>query len=137
MLVQERITRITRELATKYQNERVFCVSNSLYREYRSDPEEHAEAYVQLSGVRQLRSYCQLVPADAQLRATSAFLNHRVPAHLMSLRQWTLSGADSVTAEKAATLRRALGDVEAELRQVCSTDHFIMNATHRVPINNT
>ncbi|PLN80725.1 hypothetical protein BDW42DRAFT_170368 [Aspergillus taichungensis] len=117
LLVQERNTRITRELATKYLNERVFCVSNSLYGEYRDDPQEHAEAYLQLSGVRQLRSYCQLVPADAQLRATSAFLQHQVPAHLMSLRQWALSGADSVTVEKAATLRRVLGDVEAALRQ--------------------
>ena len=130
MLVQERITRITRELATKYQNERVFCVSNSLYRAYHDDFEEHAEAYLQLSGVRQLRSYCLLVPADAQLQATSAFLRHKVPAHLMSLRQWALSGVDSVTAEKAATLRQVLGNVEAALRQVDSTDHFIMNTTH-------
>ena len=48
----------------------------------------------------------------------------------MSLRQWALSGVDSVTAEKAATLRQVLGNVEAALRQVDSTDHFIMNTTH-------
>lgn len=118
-LVRQRNARVTRELAGRYSGTRVFCVSNTMYSEHREEPADQAEAYISLSGIRELRRYCQLVPAAAQLHATSTFLNNEVPALLTSLRQWALAGADPVTAEKAATLRRVLGDTEAVLRQVC------------------
>jgi hypothetical protein len=53
------------------------------------------------------------------MRATTAFLEDKVPAMVGSIRQWALSGADPVTAEKAAQLRRVLSDSQEALRRVC------------------
>lgn len=118
MLITQRNTKVSQELLTKHEGIRVFCVSNTLYAKHRASRTHQAEAYVDLSGIRELRNYCQLVPAEAQLRATRTFFNHEVPALLLSLRQWALSGADSVTAERAATLRERLRNVEDVLRRV-------------------
>ena len=109
---------MSQELLKKHEGVRVFCVSNTLYTKYRASRTNQAEAYVNLTGIRELRHYCQLVPAEAQLHATRTFFSHKVPALLLSLRQWALSGADSVTAERAKTLRTLLGNVEEVLRRV-------------------
>ncbi|KAJ5692624.1 hypothetical protein N7462_002047 [Penicillium macrosclerotiorum] len=116
-LITRRNTKISRELLRKHEDIRVFCVSNTLYTTHRASRTQQAEEYVNLTGIRELRHYCQRVPAEAQLRATSAFLNLEVPTLLLSLRQWALSGADSVTTEKARTLRELLGNVEEILRR--------------------
>lgn len=108
-----------RILAGKYNNIQVFSVSNTLYREYRNNQEEEgAEAYIDLSGIPGLRRYCQLVPAEAGLRAVCGFLNYQVPAFLGSVRQWRLAGSDSVTSESANTLRYALESVIKDLHDV-------------------
>lgn len=104
-------------LAEKYNDTtRVFCVSNKLYSDHREDSRERAEAYIELSGIPELRRYCQSVPAEAQFRAAAAFLEHRVPTLLGSLNQWALVGSDSVTAESAATLSRVVNRVKGILR---------------------
>jgi hypothetical protein len=54
------------------------------------------------------------------MRATTAFLEDEVPAMVLSIRQWALSGTDPVTAEKAATIRRVLNESQEILRRVCS-----------------
>ncbi|KAJ5759389.1 hypothetical protein N7520_006545 [Penicillium odoratum] len=111
-----------RQLAAKYKDIQVFCISNTLYRDHREDPPDSAEAYLKLIGILDMRRYCQLVPAEAGLRATWAFLTHQVPSLLGSIRQWLLAGSDAITAEKAATLSRALKYVETTLHNVRHRD---------------
>ncbi|KAJ5827497.1 hypothetical protein N7447_004260 [Penicillium robsamsonii] len=116
-LINRRNSQVAQELTRRHAGIRVFCISNTLYSEYRCSANSQAEAYVDLSGIRELRHHCQLVPAESQMRATSAFLEHQVPALLGSIRQWALSGADSVTAERSAILRRVLENARAALRR--------------------
>lgn len=110
--------KVSQELLRKHEGIRVFCVSNTLYAKHRARRTHQAEAFVTLTGIRELRHYCQLVPAEAQLYATRTFFDHEVPALLLSLRQWALSGADSVTVERAKVLRGLLDNVEEVLRRV-------------------
>ncbi|CAI7614861.1 unnamed protein product [Penicillium glandicola] len=115
-LINRRNSLVSQELLKKYAGIKVFCISNTLYSKYRRGGNSQAEAYIDLTGIRELRRHCQLVPAEAQMRATSAFLEHQVPALLGSLRQWSLSGTDLVTAEKSAVLRRVLKNAQQALR---------------------
>lgn len=118
-LINRRNLNVSRELRRKYDDIRVFCVSNTLYSEHRNSDPTQADRYLELTGIRELRRYCQLVPAEAQMRATTAFLEDEVPAMVGSIRQWALSGTDPVTAEKAAQLRRVSRDCQDALRRVC------------------
>lgn len=99
----------------------MFCVSNTLYSEYRFSGKSEEEAYVDLAGIRELRRYCHLVPAEALMHSASVFLNIEVPKQLASLRQWTLSGTDSVTGGNAARLREVLVNVQNGLNRVSLT----------------
>ncbi|KAJ5726029.1 uncharacterized protein N7483_007386, partial [Penicillium malachiteum] len=114
-LIIQRNEKVSRELLEEHTDIRVFCVSNTLYTKWRASRTHQAEAYVNLSGILELRRYCQLVPAEAQLLATRTFFDHEVHGLLLSLRQWVLAGADSVTAERATALRRLIGNVEKAL----------------------
>lgn len=93
-------------------------MSNTLYAKYCASRTQQAERYLALTGIRELRAYCQLVPAEAQMEAISTLLKHEVRPLILSLRQWALSGADSVTAERAAGLRVLISNVERTLLQV-------------------
>lgn len=98
---------------------RVFCVSNTDYQKHRNDERSIAEKHSDLSGIIDLRKYCQSIPAEAQFRAVVAFLNHQVPTLIGSIRQWVLQGSDSsLTAEKADTLRRLLDQCEEQFQHV-------------------
>ncbi|KAJ5613921.1 hypothetical protein N7528_007575 [Penicillium herquei] len=114
-LITQRNNKVSQELLREHAGIRVFCVSNPLYTKWRASRTHQAEAYVNLSGILDLRRYCQLVPAEAQLLATRTFFDHEVEALLLSLRQWVLAGADSVTAERATALRGLIGNVEKAL----------------------
>ncbi|KAJ5421592.1 hypothetical protein N7491_010037 [Penicillium cf. griseofulvum] len=116
-LINRRNLNVSRELRRKYDDIQVFCVSNTLYSEYQNSDPIQADRYLELTGIRELRRYCQLVPAEAQMRATTAFLEDEVPAMVGSIRQWALSGTDPVTAEKADQLRRVLNDSQDALRR--------------------
>ncbi|KAJ5610470.1 hypothetical protein N7510_007189 [Penicillium lagena] len=128
--MNEEIKKVTDQLGKARKNVRIASadrkrdfameqhrLTNTLYSEHRDDSQGQAEAYIRLSGIRGLRRHCQLVPAEAQMRAVSAYIKDQVPALLGSLRQWTLAGADSVTAERAAILRRVLEEAEKGLRR--------------------
>ncbi|KAH8690053.1 hypothetical protein BGW36DRAFT_364783 [Talaromyces proteolyticus] len=119
-LINRRNSEVSQELIQRYPNIKVFCISNTLYSNYRhgrGNQDSLVEAYINLTGIRELRRYCQLVPADALMRSASAFLDHKVPALLLSLNQWALSGKDSVMAEKAGSLRRVLENIQQALHQ--------------------
>lgn len=117
-LTTHRNLQVTKGLTGRHQNVKVFCVSNTLYSKYRFSRNVEEKAYVDLAGIGELRRYCQLVPSAALMRSVSEFLNHQVPALLVSLRQWALSGTDSVTGGNAATLRQALGNAQNILHRV-------------------
>ncbi|CAI7660451.1 unnamed protein product [Penicillium crustosum] len=125
-LINRRNLNVSRELRRKYDDIQVFCVSNTLYSEHRNSDPTQADRYLELTGIRELRRYCQLVPAEAQMRATTAFLEDEVPAMVGSILQWALSGTDPVTAEKAAQLRRVLRNSQDVLHRdfQSSEDHL-------------
>ncbi|KAI3192488.1 hypothetical protein CBS147311_9154 [Penicillium roqueforti] len=130
-LINRRNSLISHELIQRHQDVEVFCVSNILYSEYRFSGKSDEEAYVDLAGIRELRRYCQLVPAAALMRSTSAFLNHEVPALLSSLRQWALSGVDPVTGGNAALLRRVLENAQNSFHRELISDQGLAQITRR------
>jgi hypothetical protein len=81
------------------------------------DP-ELASAYLELSGIKELRRCCQSVPADAQLRATESFLQNQLPVTLGSLMLWASASGNVVTASRAESLRGILHEAGQTLRQV-------------------
>ncbi|EAW18094.1 uncharacterized protein NFIA_080380 [Aspergillus fischeri NRRL 181] len=118
LLIVRRNKRVTESLSRAWSNQaRVFCVSNKLYADHRANDPEQANGYLELSGITELRRYCQSVPADAQLRATESFLQNQVPALLGSLTQWALAGSDAVTVGRAEVLRDALNEAEQTLQR--------------------
>ncbi|KAE8325321.1 hypothetical protein BDV39DRAFT_194466 [Aspergillus sergii] len=117
-LVESRNLRVTNQLLQNHGAKvRVFCISNKWYSEYRQSAKSHADTYIGLSGIRELRRYCQLVPAEAQFRFTAAFIEHRVPAVVKSVKQWALAGSDNITTERADALRQVLRNVENLFRE--------------------
>ncbi|KAJ5650938.1 uncharacterized protein N7484_004661 [Penicillium longicatenatum] len=117
LLITRRNLQVSEGLIARHQNVRVFCISNTLYSQYRYSGNNEEEAYVDLAGIRELRRYCQLVPSEALMRSTSEFLNHQVPALLLSLRQWALSGSDSVTGGNASILRQVLENAQDDFQR--------------------
>jgi len=81
-----------------------------------------ARPIVELSGIPELRRYCQSIPAAAQFEAVTAYLQHQVPSMIGSIRQWLLQGAEGLTVERAQSLRNALESSKAQLLQVCRKD---------------
>ncbi|OJJ42340.1 hypothetical protein ASPZODRAFT_125698 [Penicilliopsis zonata CBS 506.65] len=130
-LIQTRNQKITSQL-TAGNEIRVFCVSNTMYRDRRNEEPPMAEKYIGLSGIRELRRYCQLVPADAQFRAVEAFLKGPAPAFVRSVQQWTLTDADSITVERANSLRRVLGEVETVLCGRLASDSDLRTLPRRL-----
>ncbi|PYH87881.1 hypothetical protein BO71DRAFT_424076 [Aspergillus ellipticus CBS 707.79] len=117
-LITRRNTRVTNALIRAWgEKARVFCVSNRLYADHRENDAEQASQYLELSGIKELRRYCQSVPAEAQFRATEAFLQNQVPGLLGSITQWALAGSNAVTVSRAEVLRAVLTAAEATLRQ--------------------
>ncbi|KAJ5086192.1 hypothetical protein N7532_010963 [Penicillium argentinense] len=98
----------------KVKDIKVFCIGNELYG---NPPHRLAEDYRNLSGVRELRSYCRSVPAEGRMDSALVFIEKQVPALLDSIHQWILTGRDSVTPARARELRSALEQVEQRLRQ--------------------
>ncbi|GFN11068.1 uncharacterized protein AtWU_00864 [Aspergillus tubingensis] len=101
---------------------RIFCVSNKLYSDHREDDPRQANGYLALSGIQELRRYCQSVPADAQFRATVSYLQHEVPALLGSITQWALAGTSTMTMARAEVLRRVLTEAESSLKGSTTRD---------------
>ncbi|EAW15335.1 uncharacterized protein ACLA_060020 [Aspergillus clavatus NRRL 1] len=125
-LISRRNKSVTEALMSSY-TAKVFCVSNKLYSEYCSLDSDQADGYLQLSGIKELRRYCQLVPADAQFRATKSYLQNQVPALLGSLKQWALAGSHVVDARRAEVLRGVLNEAEQVLQSV---QHLLTSSDH-------
>ncbi|PYI23435.1 hypothetical protein BO99DRAFT_323354 [Aspergillus violaceofuscus CBS 115571] len=129
-LITRRNTRVTDILLAAWGNKaRVFCVSNKLYADHRFIDIDEANGYRALSGITELRRYCQSVPADAQLRATVIYLKNEVPALLGSINQWVLAGSSGITVARAELLRGVLVEAERTLeRNILSQDSEVRRA---------
>ncbi|GLA84422.1 hypothetical protein AtubIFM56815_008635 [Aspergillus tubingensis] len=122
-LVIRRNTSVTNSLLHALgEMARIFCVSNKLYSDHREDDPRQANGYLALSGIQELRRYCQSVPADAQFRATVSYLQHEVPALLGSITQWALAGTSTMTMARAEVLRRVLTEAESSLKGSTTRD---------------
>ncbi|PWY94991.1 hypothetical protein BO94DRAFT_456160 [Aspergillus sclerotioniger CBS 115572] len=130
-LVTRRNTSVTKSLLDAWGDRaRIFCVSNKLYSDYReNDPQVHD--YLSLSGVRELRQYCQSVPADAQFRATVAYLQNELPALLGSISQWGLAGSSTMTVARAEVLRDVLAKAEGTLKRSTILDGSQVHSLQR------
>lgn len=104
---------------------KIFCIGNELYG---NPPHKLADEYRNISGVRELRSYCRSVPAEARLASALFFIENQVPSLLRSIQQWNLTGRDHVTAERARELRMVLEQLEQNLRQACV--NLFLNRIH-------
>lgn len=98
---------------------KIFCVSNTDYQKHRDDNSPVAQRHTALSGVVELRLYCQSIPAEAQFKAVVEFLEHKVPTLLGSIRQWLLQGSDDMTVEKANQFQRLVDQCDERLNKVC------------------
>ncbi|RAK74660.1 uncharacterized protein BO72DRAFT_488077 [Aspergillus fijiensis CBS 313.89] len=129
-LITRRNTQVTDSLLAAWgSNARVFCVSNKLYADHRFNDIEEANGYRALSGITELRRYCQSVPADAQFRATVAYIKNDVPALLGSIHQWVLAGSSGITVARAELLRGVLVKAETTLeRNILSQDSEVRRA---------
>ncbi|KAJ5632677.1 hypothetical protein N7490_009016 [Penicillium lividum] len=130
-MIETRNDRVKDTLKESHAGIGVFCVSNTLYTKHRNGDYRHSKEFVSLSGIRELRTHCQLIPATAQLHMTMAYLNHQVPALLGSLRQWTLAGADILTKERASNLHTALAEIETSIRRHILSTYGCIEHTKR------
>ncbi|KAL2864222.1 uncharacterized protein BJX67DRAFT_374065 [Aspergillus lucknowensis] len=132
LLMSIRNRRVTADLTEKLSHDwgnqtRIFCVSNRLYADNRAMDSEHADEYLALSNIRELRRYCQSVPADAQFRATESFLQNELPATLRSLTLWASPISDTVPVRLAETLRRVVDEAEETLRQTFNSRQSLVS----------
>ncbi|KAL3436714.1 hypothetical protein BDV09DRAFT_202801 [Aspergillus tetrazonus] len=133
LLIETRNRLVAADMSRKYQPDvKIFCVSSKLYSDHRGDYKERNAEYIRLSGIPELRRYCQSIPAEAQLRATSAFLKNRVPAILGSLNQWVLAASNSVTVERAATVRLVLDNARKILETRLTSRNSCIQSANQI-----
>ncbi|KAI3399760.1 hypothetical protein diail_5828 [Diaporthe ilicicola] len=122
-VVETRNTKVTDALRQTYQQQvmqdtfPVFCVSNVLYWEKREEDRSVAEPFLNLSGIIAVRRHCLAMIAASQLRASTRFLDHDVPALLSDIELWVQSGDGSTSAEEKRAVRSVLDEVEHRLRE--------------------
>lgn len=93
----------------------VICVSNKLFSENCNEEDEEQQAYVELSGIPQLRRFCHSIIADIQMSYVSKFFTMTVPGTLSSVDLWADGAFNDEDLEKAASISDALAKAEKEL----------------------
>lgn len=124
ILVQRRNTKIRNSLYRAHSGKvkgdlLVFCVSNKDYSEYRDEESAIAAEHVELSGIPELRRYCQADSSEAQLRTVTDFLKNQVPSLLGSIKQSLMKKSDGgFTADTESALRAAIKSSQEHFLQV-------------------
>lgn len=78
-----------------------------------------AAEHVELSGIPELRRYCQVDSSEAQLRTATAFLENQVPSLLGSIKQLLMQESNGVfTADSESALRAAIESSKEHFHQV-------------------
>lgn len=93
----------------------VFCVSNRLFSENRKEECEEQQAYVELSGIPELRRFCHSLIVDVQMSHFSRFFTMMVPVTLSSVDLWASGAFNDEEMEKATSISNALAKAGNEL----------------------
>lgn len=116
---------VTRELRGLYQDRipsselKVFCVSNTMYWEYRDKPENVSKPYLDLSGILELRKHAISIVAQNQHRSASRYMKDDIPAFIGSVKLWVQSGATIASVERKMIIYNTVQQAEVMLAQVC------------------
>lgn len=106
LLVEIRNTAVIAKLSAKHRKPEsekfpeVFCVSNYLYKDNRSETGPVDLAAIRLSGIPHLRRYCIGIIAESHYRISRQLIDHELPAFLGSVELWVNSGGGNVTLEQ-------------------------------------
>ncbi|ORY11257.1 hypothetical protein BCR34DRAFT_484487 [Clohesyomyces aquaticus] len=96
-------------------NIKTFCVSNTIYDEYRPKPVETALPFLRLSGIIELRQHCISIVAESHRRATTEYITNEIPALLGSMELWVQAGSGNASAERKQQILESVTAVESEL----------------------
>jgi hypothetical protein len=97
---------------------KVFCVGNHDYLTNCNGDSEQEKAYVELSGIPQLRAFCLSIPAEAQMHHVANFFRFRVPSAIASVTMWASGAFDGEQKAKATDISELLEKVEVDLVSV-------------------
>jgi hypothetical protein len=123
-IIELRNDKVSSRLREQYRDHPIaatlqtFCVSNKIYWDHREKPVATSTAYLNLSGIIELRKYCIGIVADSQLRATTEFINNQVPAFLGSVELWVGAGSGNANAERKQQILDAVSTVQEALDEV-------------------
>lgn len=125
-IVKSRNDKVSDDLRKEYGNHpiattlKIFCVSNTMYRDNRRKPATAALPYLELSGIIELRRHCIGIVAESCLRATRGFIKEDIPAFLGSVELWIEAGSVNTSAERKQRILDAVSAIQEELDEVRS-----------------
>lgn len=122
-LIQIRNASVTAKLHYKYRElekekrPKVFCVSNNLYENNRTETGPVHLAAIHVSGIPDLRRHCIGIIAESHYRISRQLIDHELPAFLGSVELWMNSGGSNATLEQQR-IREILPRIDGYLLKV-------------------
>ncbi|KAM0739598.1 hypothetical protein ACQRIT_004782 [Beauveria bassiana] len=110
-----RLNELNANILKAKKSEEVCQFDNTLYQKKRQAKIEIAQAYINLSGIIDLRRHCVSIVSANQHREASGFIKTDIPKLLAAIDLWVQSGEDTWDGELRAAVKTALDDVEARL----------------------
>jgi hypothetical protein len=123
-IVTVRNGKVSKKLRTDYRDHpagkdlSIFCVSNSLYRDFRDKPVSVSLPSLQLSGIMELRRHCIGIVAESHLRATAEYIRDQIPALFGSVELWIQAGSGNASAERKQQILEATSAIQHQLDKV-------------------
>ncbi|KAI0975511.1 hypothetical protein F4678DRAFT_417505 [Xylaria arbuscula] len=120
-LITTRNAIIRKKLIEQYQGDvpgnslKVFCASNTLYRDWRGKPVDEAMPRLILSGILNIRQHCMSMVSESQYVAAKKYMRDDIGVLLGELDLWVQSGQGSLSAERKASIRSTLDTLERKL----------------------
>jgi hypothetical protein len=96
----------------------VFCASNTIYWDHRTQPKDKAMPRLLLSGILGIREHCMAMVSANQYAAAERYIQNDVQALLGELKLWVQAGQGSLSAEKKEGIRNTLDAIERKVCQV-------------------
>lgn len=84
--------------------------------------------FLRLSGILAVRKHCISLVAESQLRAAKSYITGSIPLVLQGIQLWVESGSGSMDAERRATIRSTLNELEVKMTRV-STSLLFLNSS--------
>ncbi|KAM3454443.1 hypothetical protein NHJ6243_008888 [Beauveria neobassiana] len=110
-----RLNELNANILKAKKSEEVCQFDNTLYQKKRQAKMEIAQAYINLSGIIDLRRHCVSIVSANQHREASGFMKTDIPKLLAAIDLWVQSGEDTWDGELRAAVKTALDDVEVRL----------------------